>query len=72
MKHDVTIFKPYPFKLGQKIRIDGSGRNGDWEVIDIGENKITIKCPISHKELKCDKFCCFVEEKNNEDWPKLA
>ncbi len=71
MKCDVTIFKPYPFKVGQKIRIEGTGRNGDWEVIDIGENKITIKCPISHKELKCDKFCSLVEERANEEWPKL-
>ncbi|MBF0243434.1 MAG: hypothetical protein HQK64_13295 [Desulfamplus sp.] len=71
MKDDVTIFKPYPFKVGQKIRIDGSGRNGDWEVVDIGTNKMTIRCPISHKELKCDKFCFFVEERINEDWPKI-
>ncbi|MBF0388710.1 MAG: hypothetical protein HQK71_01255 [Desulfamplus sp.] len=71
MKDDVTIFKPYPFKVGQKMRIDGSGRNGDWEVVDIGTNKMTIRCPISHKELKCDKFCFFVEERINEDWPKI-
>ncbi|MBF0210288.1 MAG: hypothetical protein HQK68_05305 [Desulfamplus sp.] len=71
MKDDVTIFKPYPFKVGQKMRIDGSGRNGDWEVVDIGTNKMTIRCPISHKELKCDKFCFFVEERANEEWPKI-
>ena len=25
-KHKVTIFKPYPFQVGQKIRIEGSTR----------------------------------------------
>lgn len=71
MKSNVAVFKAYPFKVGQKIRIEGTIRNGDWEVIDIGENKITIKCPISHKELKCDKFCSFVEERIDEEWPKV-
>lgn len=71
MKTNVAVFKAYPFKVGQKIRIEGTIRNGDWEVIDIGENKITIKCPISHKELKCDKFCSFVEERTDEEWPKV-
>ena len=69
MKEDVTLFAPYPFKVGQKIHINGSRRNGDWEVIEVGESKMTIKCPISHKELKCDRFCYFVEEKKNTEWP---
>ncbi|SLM28141.1 conserved hypothetical protein [Desulfamplus magnetovallimortis] len=62
MKDNVAVFTPYPFKIGQKIYIKGSKRNGDWEVIDVTENKMTIKCPISGTELKCDRFCCLVEE----------
>ncbi len=27
MKQDVTLFTLYPFKIGQKIRINGSKRN---------------------------------------------
>lgn len=36
-KHDVLIFKPYPFEVGQKLHIDGGARNGDWKVIDVSE-----------------------------------
>ncbi|SDT88145.1 hypothetical protein [Desulfobacula phenolica] len=68
MNHDVTVFTPYPFKLGQKIRIEGSRRSGDWEVIDLSETKVTLRCPISKKEVNWDRFCYFVEEKNMK-WP---
>lgn len=70
MRHHVTFFKPCELEVGQKIRILGSKRSGDWEVIDIGEVKMTLRCPISKKELKCDRFCYFMEEKKNETWPK--
>ncbi|RLB41606.1 MAG: hypothetical protein DRH12_07690 [Deltaproteobacteria bacterium] len=65
----VTVFKPYPFKKGQKIRIEGGPRNGDWEVVDVTEHKLTLRCPVTHRELKCNKFCYFVEERENEAWP---
>ncbi|CCK78685.1 hypothetical protein [Desulfobacula toluolica] len=68
MNNDVTVFTPYPFKLGQKIRIEGSRRSGDWEVIDLSETKVTLRCPISKKEVNWDRFCYFVEEKNMK-WP---
>ncbi len=67
--HDFTLFTPYPFKVGQKIRINGTKRAGDWEVIEVGDLKMTIKCPISGTELKCDRFCGFMEERHNEPWP---
>ncbi len=67
-KHKVTTFKPYPFKVGQKIRIDGSRRDGDWEVIDITERKVTLRCPLSNKEYTWDLFCYFTEEKDNAPW----
>ncbi len=68
-EYDFTIFKPYPFKVGQKIRIDGSRRNGDWEVIGISDNKVTLRCPISKKEFSWNQFCYFAEEKKNSKWP---
>ena len=67
--HKVTIFSPYPFQQGQKIRIEGSRRGGDWEVIGIEENKVTLRCPVSHKEVTWDKFCYVVEEKDDAPWP---
>lgn len=68
-KQKVTIFKPYPFEVGQKIRIEGSRREGDWEVTDITERKVTLRCPLSNKEYTWDMFCYFVEEKDNIAWP---
>ena len=65
----VVIFKPYPFQVGQKIRIEGSKRDGDWEVIGISERKVTLRCPISNKEFSWDLFCFFAEEKDITSWP---
>ena len=29
-KYNVIIFKPYPFKVGQKLHIDTGSRYGEW------------------------------------------
>lgn len=68
MEHQVTVFKPYPFVIGQKININGSRRSGDWEVISMTETKVTLQCPISKKELTWDRFCYFIETKRCQ-WP---
>ena len=70
MKHNVTLFKIYPVRQGQKIRIEDSKRSGDWEIMEVTENKMTLKCPISGKELTVDKFCFLVEELKNTPWPE--
>lgn len=70
MTHDVTVFKPYPFVVGQKIRIENSRRAGDWEIAAVGEHKITLRCPISHKEFEWNMFCYNVEERKNSVWPQ--
>ena len=67
-KYKVTIFKPYPFEVGQKIRIEGSRREGDWEVTDITERKVTLRCPLSNKEYTWDLFCYLAEEKDDAPW----
>ncbi len=69
MGHDVTLFRAYPFREGQKIRIEGGRRRGDWQDGKVGEHKVTLKCPISHKEFTWTNFCCFIEEKENSVWP---
>ena len=69
MEHDVTVFKAYPFKVGQKIHIEGGARNGDWEVAGITENKVTLRCPVSHKEFSWAKFCYHSEDKKMP-WPQ--
>ena len=68
MDHHVTVFKPYPFKEGQKIFIEGSKRAGDWEVVGVSETKVTLRCPISKKEVNWDRFCYYIEDKNMK-WP---
>lgn len=70
MIHDVTVFKPYPFTVGQKIRIEGSRRSGDWEVAAIGEHKVTLRCPISGKEFEWDRFCYLVDDETGVAWPQ--
>jgi hypothetical protein len=67
--HHVVIFTPYAFALGQKIRIEGGPRGGDWEVIGLSERKVRLRCPISGREVEWDRFCYFVEEREQE-WPK--
>ena len=68
--HKVAAFRPYAFEIGQKIRIDGGPRGGDWEVIGLGERKVTLRCPISAREVKWDRFCYFVEENEGQEWPR--
>jgi hypothetical protein len=68
-KDTVIIFKPYPFKMGQKIYIDGGSRKGDWEVVGISDPKIKLRCPVSLKEFEWDQFCYFAEARGDEQWP---
>ena len=69
MGHKVIIFKPYPFEVGQKIRIDAGHRKGDWEVTGISDKKVKLHCPVTGIELQWAKFCYFAEERENEQWP---
>ena len=69
-QHTVVIFKPYDFEPGQKIRIDGGKRNGDWEVIGVDDAKVTLRCPISGREFQWARFCYSVTVRGNEPWPR--
>jgi hypothetical protein len=69
-EHKVTVFRPYPFEVGQKIRIEGGPRSGDWEVVGLTERKIKLRCPLSGREFEWARFCCFAEDRENEPWPK--
>jgi hypothetical protein len=66
--HQVAIFRPYPFEPGQKIRLEGGPRSGDWEIREVGERKVKLRCPVSGREFEWDRFCYFVEERVAE-WP---
>ena len=69
MTKKVSLFRACPLKEGQKIRIEDSPLEGDWEIVQVSPFKITIRCPISGKELVKDRFLVFQEEREQE-WPK--
>ena len=68
--YSVTVFKPYPMEIGQKIRIDEGPRKGDWEVIGVSDRKVKLRCPVSFREVEWDRFCYCVETRSNAPWPR--
>ena len=66
----VTVFRPYPHAVGQKIRIEGGPRAGDWEVVGVTERKVTLRCPISGREFEWNRFAYLVEEAEGAEWPQ--
>jgi hypothetical protein len=67
--HDVTVFKPYAFQVGQKIFIDGGPRKGDWEVVAVTDRKVKLRCPLSKREFDWNLFCYAAEERTGVPWP---
>jgi hypothetical protein len=65
----VLVLRPYPLRVGQKIFIESGPRHGDWEIIEVGDRKIKLRCPVSHKEVETDRFCYVVEEASGIPWP---
>jgi len=65
----ITVFTPYPFRIGMKINISEGPRKGDWEVISVDEKKVGLRCPVTGFEASWARFCYFVEEKE-KDWPE--
>ena len=69
-QHPVTVFKLYPFEVGQKIHIEGGRRAGDWAVVGLTDRKVKLRCPISGREFEWDRFCYAVEELPEAEWPR--
>ncbi len=69
MKHNVTVFSPYSFHIGEKIHIDDGRRKGDWEVAAVTDHTVTLRCPISKKEFEWKSFCYFIEKRKTASWP---
>ncbi len=67
-KHNVIIFRSYPFEVGQKIYIEDGPRRGDWEVVGVSDRKLQLSCPISKREFEWNRFCYFMEEDGNSPW----
>lgn len=68
MPEQVTLFKQYPFARGEKIYIVDGRRRGDWQVVDVDEKKVTLRCPVSGREFSWDRFC-YVVDRKEQQWP---
>lgn len=67
--YDVTVFRTYPFTVGQKINIQDGPRKGDWEVVAVTDRKVRLRCPFSHKAFDWNRFCYVAEEQTGVQWP---
>ena len=68
MEQQVVFFRQYPFQVGQKIHIEDGPRRGDWQVVEVTEKKVRLRCPVSGFEANWNRFCYQVEEKA-APWP---
>ena len=68
-KDAVAVFRPYPFKEGQKIYIAEGPRQGDWEVVAVSERKVKLRCPFSKREFEWNRFCYLAETGTDIPWP---
>ena len=55
MSDKPTVFEPYPFKVGERILRRRKGKLEDWDVIDVTETEITVKCPFHGMKLIWEK-----------------
>ncbi len=65
----VLFFRLWPARVGDRITIEGGPWEGDWEIIEVGERKLKLRCPVTHKELERERFFYFLEEREQEPWP---
>lgn len=68
----VTTFQVAPLEPGQKIRILGGPRRGDWLVLGADERKMRLRCPVSGREVEWDRFLVLAETLEAEEWPKKS
>ena len=68
--HQVTVFNPFPFVIGQRIQIAAGPRGGDWQVIGLSDAKVRLRCPVSGGEVEWDRFC-YLAETREQEWPML-
>ena len=51
MSYRTTIFEPYPFRVGERIKRRRKGKLEDWDVIAVTDDEVTVKCPFHGMEL---------------------
>ncbi len=70
MDNGVAIFTPYPFQVGERLRITGGPRQGDWRVVGLTDAKVTLECPVSGQRVTWARFCYLVERRGDLPWPQ--
>lgn len=68
MDTKVIYFQRFPFQAGQKIHITDGPRKGDWEVLEVDDKKVKLRCPVSGHIVNWDRFCYLFEEREAA-WP---
>ena len=51
MSYRTTIFEPYPFRVGERIKRRRKGKLEDWDVIAVTADEVIVKCPFHGMEL---------------------
>jgi len=46
------VFEPYHLKIGDRILITDGPWKGDWDIIELSDKKIKVKCPFKGTELE--------------------
>jgi len=70
MADTVSIFTPYSFQVGEKIHIEGPNRHGDWLVIAVSDDSVSLRCPVSGREFTWKNFCYLTRREENAIWPR--
>lgn len=48
-ERELRRFRRSPVKVGEKIWLEDGPRQGEWEVMAVEDDKITLRCPIAHR-----------------------
>jgi hypothetical protein len=70
MADSVSVFAPYSFQIGEKIRIEGPNRHGDWLVVAVDGDSVSLRCPVSGREFTWKNFCYLVRREEGAIWPQ--
>ena len=48
-QRELKRFRRTPLKVGERIWLEDGPEQGEWEVMSVEEDKITLRCPIAHR-----------------------
>jgi hypothetical protein len=48
-EREIKKFRRTPLKVGERIWLEDGPDPGEWEVMAVEDDKITLRCPIAHR-----------------------